>query len=179
MHAACAWDNHCMFLYTFTLFLKSVHFANNEDLDNSDRFIKVRKLFDNLNESSKKYMPNIKERSIDECMIPYYGPHGDKQYIRGKPVRYGFKCWAMCSSTGWLFHAEPYCGKSTWIPDVGLGQGPNVVLGHRSVGPGALLYFDNLFTSATYSQKEMVLATVYLDSICQLCQCVATLPNQD
>ena len=28
---------------------------------------------------------------MDEVMIPYYGRHSAKQYIRGKPIRYGFK----------------------------------------------------------------------------------------
>ena len=47
-------------------------------------------------------------------------------------------------------HFEPYCGSDTKIPDIGLGQGPNVVMGlvHKAgVQPGSSLYFDNLFTS--------------------------------
>ena len=54
---------------TFTLILKTVHFVNNEDLDNNDRFAKVRKIFDNLNKCSKKYLPIVKNKSIDEMMI--------------------------------------------------------------------------------------------------------------
>ena len=29
--------------------------------------------------------------SIDEIMVPYYGRHSSKQYIRGKPIRFGYK----------------------------------------------------------------------------------------
>lgn len=28
--------------------------------------------------------------SVDESMIRYYGKHYAKQYIRGKPIRFGF-----------------------------------------------------------------------------------------
>ena len=28
---------------------------------------------------------------MNETMIPYYGNHISKQYIQGKPIRYGFK----------------------------------------------------------------------------------------
>ena len=38
--------------------------------------------------------------SIDKSMIPYYGKHHAKQFIKGKPIRFGFKCWAICTSKG-------------------------------------------------------------------------------
>ncbi len=47
----------------------------------------MRPLFKNINETALKYLPTSKRVSVDEIMVPYYGPHGDKQYIRGKPVR--------------------------------------------------------------------------------------------
>lgn len=28
-------------------------------------------------------------------MIPFYGKHYAKQYIKGKPIRFGFKNWAL------------------------------------------------------------------------------------
>ena len=81
-------------------------------------------------------------------MIPYYGIHGDKQFIRGKPVRFGFKLWAACSSDGSLLYGESYCGSHTKIPDTVFGHDPNLVLemadklklqsGHKDV-------FDNFF----------------------------------
>ena len=134
----------------FESVIQLTHFVDNDNLDKEDRFFKVRPLFDNLNRCTKLYMPVEKSLSVDEVMVPYYGPHGDKQYIRGKPVRYGFKLWALCSSTGHTVHVEPYCGKSTRLKDAGLGQGPNVVMGlveHAQVQEGSSLYFDNLFSS--------------------------------
>ena len=31
--------------------------------------------------------------SIDETMIPYFGKHGTKQFIREKPIRLSFNLW--------------------------------------------------------------------------------------
>ena len=66
---------------------------NNMAMD-GDRFFKVRPLFEHLNQANKD---KEKEEfySFDEIMVPYYGRHGNKQYIRGKLVRFGFKLWAI------------------------------------------------------------------------------------
>ena len=95
-------------------------------------------------------MKRSSHMSIDEMMIPYYGKHGDKQFIRGKPIRFGFKAWSLCSSDGYSQHIEPYCGASTMLETFGMGQGPDVVAGLCKAGgviPGTRVFFDNLFTS--------------------------------
>ena len=89
-------------------------------------------------------------------MIPYYGKHSAKQFIRGKPIRFGFKVWAVCSADGFLCHSEPYCGTSTHIPDIGLGHGPNVVMemvNQVGLEKGQHVVFDNLFTSLPLLEK--------------------------
>ena len=58
--------------------------------------------------------------------------------------------WALCTSTGAGVWYEPYCGRDTRVDDLGLGQGPNIVLQlaeKSSLVPGEELFFDNLFTS--------------------------------
>ena len=67
--------------------------------------------------------------SVDESIIPYYGKHGTKKFIRGKPIKFGFKIWCITSSEGYLLHVELYYGADTDLPDAGLGQGADVVLG--------------------------------------------------
>ena len=73
-----------------------------------DPFYKVRPIFSALNDTYKM-MPHTKRLSIDESMIPYYGRHGCKQFIRGKPTWFGYKLWSLASPTGYLFHMEPCC----------------------------------------------------------------------
>ena len=65
--------------------------------------------------------------------------------------RYGYKVWTLSTSDGYCLWMEPYCGAATRIPDLGLGQGPNVVVGlamKADLRPGTNIYMDNLFTSS-------------------------------
>ena len=39
--------------------------------------------------------------SIDESMRPYYGSHSSKMFIKGKPIRFGYKMWCLCESDGY------------------------------------------------------------------------------
>ena len=78
------------------------------------------------------------------------------QFIRRKPVRFGLKLWSITSSEGYLLRAEPYCGGDNDLPDTGLGQGADVVLGsieNCEVNTGATVTFDNLFTSLPLSDQ--------------------------
>ncbi|XP_068240225.1 piggyBac transposable element-derived protein 3-like [Palaemon carinicauda] len=110
---------------TFDKILRSLHFADNMKMID-DRFYKVRPFSQHHNNVSNLQFQQ-EFHSIDEIMIPYCGKHGVKQFIRGKPVRFGFKVWVACTSDGSLLYFEPYCGSDTKIPDIGLGEGPNVV----------------------------------------------------
>jgi hypothetical protein len=69
--------------------------------------LQVRPIFNVLNHGSKFFMESGKF-SIDEIMIPYYGRHSTKQFIYGKPIRFGYKVWALCASDGSGVYFEPY-----------------------------------------------------------------------
>ena len=91
-------------------------------------------------------------------MVPYFGHYPYKQFIKGKPIRSGYKIWAICSHDGYTIHLEPYAGKHTLLPDFGLGQGPNVVLGlvekaNKVVRAGCHIVSDNHFTSIPLREK--------------------------
>ena len=85
-------------------------------------------------------------------MIPYYGRNFAKQYIKGKPIRFGCKNWALHSSTGFVYAFDIYVGKSqTDNPSKELGAGGDVVMKllHKANVPadaGQKLYCDNYFT---------------------------------
>ncbi|XP_064083929.1 piggyBac transposable element-derived protein 3-like [Macrobrachium nipponense] len=51
--------------------------------------------------------------SIDESMIPYHGHHSTKQYLKNKPLRFGYKMWMLCSADGYPYNFELYCGKES------------------------------------------------------------------
>lgn len=83
-------------------------------------------------------------------MIPYYVRHRYKQFIKGKPIRYGYKVWSLASPGGYLYHIEPYAGVHTLLPETGLGQGSSLVMGlaeQAGVPGGCNFTHDNLFTT--------------------------------
>lgn len=45
-------------------------------------------------------------------MIAYYGRHSCKQFIRGKPIRFGYKVYCLNTFGGYLIDFEKYQGKS-------------------------------------------------------------------
>jgi hypothetical protein len=135
---------------TFKRVIRFTYFVDSSEPDANDRFWKVRPLFDQLNKTAKKYVKPTEMVSIDEAMIKYFGPHPLKQYIRGKPTPFGYKCWILATSAGQLLACQPYAGAKTLLPDFGLGMGPNVVYGlikQFGLEPGTKVVCDNLFTS--------------------------------
>lgn len=135
---------------TFVDIIQHTYFVDHVNPDPGDKFWKVRLLFNHLNETAKKYITNPENCSVDEGMVKYFGPHPLKQYMKGKPHRFGYKVWMLASSDGQLLAVQPYAGATTYIKDYGLGQGPNVVLGladQFGLIPGTKVFVDNLFTS--------------------------------
>ncbi|KAJ4940010.1 hypothetical protein JOQ06_029441 [Pogonophryne albipinna] len=132
----------------FDEIMASLHVVDNTKITD-DPFFKVRPIFSELNQSYK-VMPFQEWLSVDESMIRYYGRHGCKQFIRGKPIRFGYKLWSLASSSGYMHHMEPYGGSHTLLPETGLGQEPSVVLGlaeQAQMPQGCKFIHDNLFTS--------------------------------
>lgn len=135
---------------TFRNVLKHSYFVTPEDLDRTDPFWKVRPLFDEINSTAKSWVKQTEYVSVDETIVRYFGPHFLKQSNLQKPDRFGWKVWVMATPSGELLVCQPYAGARTKIPDVGLGQGPNVVYGlaeQFDLQPGTKIVCDNLFTS--------------------------------
>lgn len=136
----------------FDTIMRFIHIADNTLLDTDDKFSKVRPLLAMLNERFLLYFLKEKNLSIDESMIPYYGRHGAKQFIRGKPIRFGYKMWALTTSLGYVLQFEPYQGARgrQSSDNLNLGMGGAVVMDLLSELRKDNAYhitFDNLFAS--------------------------------
>lgn len=70
---------------------RNTYFTSQEEADPDDKFWKVRLLFDHLNKTAKLYIRVGEWVSVDEAVIKYFGPHPLKQYMKGKPHRFGYK----------------------------------------------------------------------------------------
>ena len=98
------------------------HLADNNQLNKEDKFAKLRPRFDNLNRSFLARFCSETRLSIDESMVPYFGHHGCKQFIRGKPIRFGYKIWCLNTMLGYPIQFQAYQGKgSVTRPELGLG----------------------------------------------------------
>ena len=112
-------------------------------------FWKVTLLFNTLNETAAKYVEKTEYESIDESMIRYFGPYSLKQFIKGKPTRFGFKIWVICTPAGAQIRCVPYAGAKTNVFQYALSQGPDVVydlVENVKLIPGSEVVCDNLFT---------------------------------
>jgi len=130
--------------------LRYFHIADNKALAENDKYAKVRPLLAALNERWLLFKPSDGHLYIDESMIPYFGKHGAKQHIHGKPIRFGYKMWSMATPMGYLIQGEPYQGAATGYCIPELGMGGSVVVDLISELPRNqkyCLYFDNLITS--------------------------------
>ena len=68
-------------------------------------------MYNKLNQQLVQYGILHDLLSIDESMVPYYGRHISKMFIKGKPIRFGYKLWYMSGSDGYPYHLILYQGK--------------------------------------------------------------------
>ncbi|GFY71938.1 piggyBac transposable element-derived protein 2 [Trichonephila inaurata madagascariensis] len=132
-----------------------IHFADNKESMSqaNDRSFKIRKLITEMNANFQKWGIFDKHLSIGEMMFRYYGHHYFKQYIKGKPIRFGYKMWALCGNNGYFYNFDLYFGKEV------VDAASTVVLSKKPLGarvvkkmlqpvtdPNShIVYFDNFF----------------------------------
>ena len=102
-------------------------------------------------------------------MCEYYGRYRCKQFLRGKPIRFGFKIWCGTTPVGYLIWFDPYQGKSasSRLQDNGLEHGGNLASHFAAVLSGCdrkffHLCYDNFFDSVklvTTPKDKLVKAT--------------------
>lgn len=132
---------------------RNLHFCNNEEhrapsSPDYDRAYKIRPVMVHLNRAFQNVLNNTKTQSIDEHMIKFKGHNVMKQYIKNKPVRWGFKLWCRADAeTGYLFEFDLYTGKRTSGTEYGLGESVVIQLTKKLDGLGCEIYIDNFFNS--------------------------------
>ena len=105
---------------------------------------------DLLNKNFQQWGIFEKCLSKDEMIVGYYGHHSLKQFIRAKPIRFGYKLWAICAESGYCFNFSLYCGKNSNDYQNTGSLGSQVVMKMLSTEDNPLfhlVYFNNFFTS--------------------------------
>lgn len=131
-----------------------LHFMDNNkqpkrDNPNYDKAYKVRSVINHFNKTFSETMRATKSQAIDEHMIRFKGQNSMKQYMKNKPISWGFKLWCRCDTeTGYLFQFDIYTGKKT-NKQIGLGESVVYQLCEPLYGLDCEVYFDNFFNSPT------------------------------
>ena len=79
------------------------HLVGNQCLTAADtEMAKVLPLYNGINEALVQFgIFNLHVYlRVDESMVPYFGHHNCKMFIRGKSIRFGFKIWMLCGANG-------------------------------------------------------------------------------
>ncbi|XP_030751327.1 piggyBac transposable element-derived protein 3-like [Sitophilus oryzae] len=118
---------------------------------------------DKLKEAFLTHFVPEQDINYDESMVKYYGRHSCKQFIRGKPIRFGYKMWCLNTKDGYLINFDLYQGKN---PRANVSD--EILYGKctaplkmmlRELPEGKIrlpykIYVDNLFTSI-YLLKDL------------------------
>ena len=152
----------------YTQILRYLHFCDEASVPDRfsaeyDKLYKIRYLLDHLNKRFKEeYVPD-REVAIDECMVPFRGRLGFKQYHKDKPIKWGIKVWIMAESkTGYNYNFDVYVGKeaSETAPNIGLTSKVVLKLTQPLYDKGYHVYFDRFYTSPDLLQYLQLVGTL-------------------
>jgi hypothetical protein len=137
----------------FTEIKKYLHFCDNDFIDvGSNPFAKIQPLIDHLNTSLLQFGFLAKPLAVDEAMVAYAGRHPTKQYMKAKPIKWGYKFWVLSDNMGYPYHISPYGGRRSAVARK-TPLGYSVVMQMVDVVDKAsslanhTIFMDNFFTS--------------------------------
>jgi hypothetical protein len=123
------------------------HLADNNALGNS-KLSKIQPIYDKLNTAFMQFGVFHEKLSIDESMVHYCGHHSAKMFIRGKPVRFGYKLWMLCLYDGYPYKSVIYAGKVDRPVEMTLEEHVVTEFAKLLTTPSNYkLFFDNFFSS--------------------------------
>ncbi|KRZ01754.1 PiggyBac transposable element-derived protein 3 [Trichinella zimbabwensis] len=137
----------------FIEILRYSHFNDNNKavVDRSDpsydRWFKIRPVLD-LFLARCKSVKSEEKQCIDECIIPYKGRPRLRQYAPRKPQKWGFKVFARCGVSGFLYDFLASDGKHSTEEVTAANKPYEVVLKSCESLPAHKnhkVYFDNYF----------------------------------
>lgn len=77
-------------------------FSKSKDKDDNDRGWRIRAILEMFRKNIQSYGYFQTAISVDETMVKSYARTSMKQFIRGKPIRFGLKFWTLCTQNGFL-----------------------------------------------------------------------------
>jgi hypothetical protein len=92
----------------FEEILRLLHFSNSDlqpasDSCGYDKLYKIRAVLDSIGAHFMEFVDFEPHLSIDEQMVPFKGKHGLKNYMKGKPCKWGYKVFALAGRSGYIY----------------------------------------------------------------------------
>ncbi|XP_049782815.1 piggyBac transposable element-derived protein 3-like [Schistocerca cancellata] len=148
----------CMPRDRFLTLRRALHVVDTNNIpreSETNRLLKVQPAINVVRSACLRLpRPSENDYSTDEQMVPFTGRCTLSQYVPNKPRPLGIKNFVLATTKGLVLDFEFYQGKSTPLPDVGLGLGPSIILRLAQTLPqGARLYFDRYFTALPLLQQ--------------------------
>jgi DNA excision repair protein ERCC-6 len=83
-----------------------IHFQDNGLVKENkyDRGFKIMHVMEMMKVAFQQFGIFEEFLSIDEIIVKYYGHNSLKQFIRGKPIRFGYKLLALCGTSVHCFN---------------------------------------------------------------------------
>jgi len=88
------------------------HCTNNTEINLNDKGWKIRPFIEMMKKRCVENFVPEEHLAYEESMVKYFGRHSCKQFIRGKPIRFGYKLWCLNSKDGYLVNFDLYQGKN-------------------------------------------------------------------
>ena len=115
--------------------------------DKSDRGYKIRPIINHLNTAFRSAVSDGKSQAIDEHMTKFKGKHSARQYLKNKPIKWGFKWWCRADSkNGYLHQFDLYLGKKEFV-EHNLGESVVMELCKPLENTNCAIFCDNFFAS--------------------------------
>jgi len=133
-------------------------YSKAKDNNSNNKAWRVRELMKMFQRNILKFGFWRTALSVDEMMAKSYAKTSLKQFIHGKPTRFGLKFWGLCTTDGYLLNFDLYCGKNSVVGEklAKCALGSRVVMNllklfFEMTAPGKIplyhVYFDNFFTN--------------------------------
>lgn len=123
---------------------RSLHFANNNTANKTDKLYKIKPVINFFNQTFKEVYTMQEDIAIDESLMKFKGRLSYKQFNPSKRARFGIKIYKLCeSSSGYCYDFKIYTGSDKINSSDNASESVVQELSQSILHKGHTLYLDN------------------------------------